>query len=376
MDILADLNPAQREAVEAPDLPVLVVAGAGSGKTRVLTHRIAYLIGERDVSPFGILAITFTNKAASEMRGRVGELVGPVADRMWVSTFHSACARLLRREAGALGLKSSFSIYDQSDAIRLVDSIRKEMDLDPKRFPARGLHNRISGWKNELVAPASAGDQAIAPIDRKAAEVFARYQQRLTAANALDFDDLLTRTVELFRNHPAVLEHWQRRFEHVLVDEFQDTNAAQWEIVRLLADDHHRVMAVGDADQSIYKFRGADYRNLLRFEESFPEAEVIVLEQNYRSTQKILDAANAVISNNPAFRPKRLWTARGDGEQIIRYFAEDERDEATWIIGQIDQLVDRADARYSEIAVFYRTNAQSRVLEEALVRSGVPYRVV
>lgn len=376
MDILADLNPAQREAVEAPDLPVLVVAGAGSGKTRVLTHRIAYLIGERDVSPFGILAITFTNKAASEMRGRVGELVGPVADRMWVSTFHSACARLLRREAGALGLKSSFSIYDQSDAIRLVDSIRKEMDLDPKRFPARGLHNRISGWKNELVAPASAGDQAIAPIDRKAAEVFARYQQRLTAANALDFDDLLTRTVELFRNHPAVLEHWQRRFEHVLVDEFQDTNAAQWEIVRLLADDHHRVMAVGDADQSIYKFRGADYRNLLRFEESFPEAEVIVLEQNYRSTQKILDAANAVISNNPAFRPKRLWTARGDGEQIVRYFAEDERDEATWIIGQIDLLVDRADARYSEIAVFYRTNAQSRVLEEALVRSGVPYRVV
>lgn len=376
VDILADLNPAQREAVEAPDGPVLVVAGAGSGKTRVLTHRVAYLIAERGVSPFGILAITFTNKAAGEMRTRVGELVGPVAERMWVSTFHAACVRLLRREASALGMKSSFSIYDQSDAIRMVDAIRKELDLDPKRFPARGLHNRISAWKNELLAPTQALDSAIAPIDRKAAEVFERYQRRLQEANALDFDDLLTRTVEVLSGHPGILEHWQRRFSHVLVDEFQDTNAAQWEIVRLLTASHHHVMAVGDADQSIYRFRGADYRNLMRFEEAFPEASVIVLEQNYRSTQRILDAANAVISNNPAFRPKRLWTARGDGEPITRYFAEDERDEATWIIGQIDRLVDGAEAQYSEIAVFYRTNAQSRVLEEGLVRAGIPYRVV
>jgi DNA helicase II / ATP-dependent DNA helicase PcrA len=376
-DLLAGLNPVQREAVTAPpEVPLLVVAGAGSGKTRVLTNRVGWLIGEHRASPFALLAITFTNKAAGEMKERVGTLVGPVAHRMWVSTFHSACARILRREAAQLGIRSSFSIYDQSDSVRLVDYVRRDLNLDPKRFPPRRLASQISALKNELVTADQALDRAAGPSERRVAEVYREYQRRLLDASAADFDDLLLLAVRLFREHPDVLERWRKRFRHVLVDEFQDTNGAQWELVRLLAEEHRSVMVVGDQDQSVYKFRGADYRNLMRFEEAFPEATVIVLEQNYRSTQRILDAANAVILNNAARRPKHLWTEQVGGELITRYHAQDEHDEAAYLAHEIARLTDTEGYNYSDVAVFYRTNAQSRVIEETLVRAGHPYRVV
>ncbi len=374
--LLAGLNPVQREAAAAPDGPVLVVAGAGSGKTRVLTHRIAYLIAARKVSPFGLLAITFTNKAAGEMKERVADLVGPVAHRMWVSTFHSACARILRREATRLGLRPQFSIYDQSDAVRLTDYVRRDLNLDPKRFPPRQLHARISAMKNELVSPEEATANAFTPPEHKLAEVYTEYQKRLLDASAVDFDDLLTLVVKLFREHPDALARWQHRFRYVLVDEFQDTNMAQWEIVRMLSSEHRNVTVVGDTDQAVYKFRGADYRNLLRFEEVFPEATVIILEQNYRSTQRILDAANAVIANNAARKPKHLWTEQVAGELLTRYQAEDEHDEAAFVAHEVTRLTDSEGQRFADIAVFYRTNAQSRIIEEMLVRAGIPYRVV
>ena len=375
-ELLGGLNPVQREAASAPDGPVLVVAGAGSGKTRVLTHRIAYLIASKRVSPFGVLAITFTNKAAGEMKERVGELVGPVAHRMWVSTFHSACARILRREASLLGLRPQFSIYDQSDAVRLTDYVRRDLNLDPKRFPPRQLHARISAMKNDLVGPEEAKASAVTPPEHKLADVYVEYQRRLLDASAVDFDDLLTLVVKLFREFPDALARWQHRFRYILVDEFQDTNLAQWEMVRMLAAEHRNVMVVGDVDQSIYRFRGADYRNLLRFEEVFPEATVIVLEQNYRSTQRILDAANAVIANNAARKPKHLWTEQVGGELLTRYQAEDEHDEARFVAHEVTRLTDTEGQRFSDIAVFYRTNAQSRIIEEMLVRAGIPYRVV
>jgi DNA helicase-2/ATP-dependent DNA helicase PcrA len=376
-DLLAGLNPVQREAVTAPpEVPLLVVAGAGSGKTRVLTNRVAWLIRDRRVPPFALLAITFTNKAAGEMKERVGALVGPVAHRMWVSTFHSACARILRREASHLGIRSSFSIYDQSDSVRLVDYVRRDLNLDPKRFPARRLASQISSLKNELVTADQALDRAAGPAERRVAEVYREYQRRLLEGSAADFDDLLLLTVRLFREHPDVLDQWRKRFRQVLVDEFQDTNGAQWEIVRLLTEEHRSVMVVGDQDQSVYKFRGADFRNLMRFEESFPDATVIVLEQNYRSTQRILDAANAVILNNAARRPKHLWTEQVGGELITRYHAQDEHDEAAYLAHEIARLTDTEGYSFSDVAVFYRTNAQSRVIEETLVRAGHPYRVV
>ncbi len=375
-DLLAGLNPVQREAASAPDGPILVVAGAGSGKTSVLTHRVAYLVGERNLSPFQILAITFTNKAAGEMKERVEALVGPVARRMWVSTFHSACARILRKDIERLGYRSSFTIYDQADAVRLTDYVRRDLDLDPKRFPARRTQGLISAMKNELVSPAEALDRAIGPFERKVAEIYTEYQRRLQDASAADFDDLLLLVVRLFREHPDVLARWQHRFEYVLVDEFQDTNMAQWEIVRMLTAEHRNVMVVGDADQSVYRFRGADFRNLMRFEEAFPDASVIVMEQNYRSTQRILDAANAVIANNAARRPKHLWTDQIGGELLTRYQAEDEHDEAAFIVNEIDRLTDSEGHRFDDMAVFYRTNAQSRVIEESLVRAGMPYRVI
>jgi DNA helicase-2/ATP-dependent DNA helicase PcrA len=376
-DLLTGLNPVQREAVTAPaEIPLLVVAGAGSGKTRVLTHRVAWLINEHKASPFAVLAITFTNKAAGEMKERVGTLVGPVAQRMWVSTFHSACARILRREAGKLGMRSSFSIYDQADSVRLVDYVRRDLNLDPKRFPARRLAAQISALKNELVTVQQYADQAVTPLERRLADVYREYQRRLLDGSAADFDDLLLLTVRLFREHPDALEHWRQQFHHVLVDEFQDTNAAQWELVRLLTEDHRSVMVVGDVDQSIYRFRGADFRNLMRFEEVFPDATVIVLEQNYRSTQRILDAANAVITNNAARRPKHLWTEQVGGELITSYHAEDEHDEAAYVAHEITRLTDTEGQGFSDLAVFYRTNAQSRVIEETLVRAGIPYRVV
>ena len=375
-DMLAGLNPVQREAASAPDGPILVIAGAGSGKTRVLTNRIAYLVSERRVSPFGLAAITFTNKAAGEMKERVAELVGPVAQKMWVSTFHSMCSRILRREATVLGYRSSFTIYDQADAVRLVDYVRRDLDLDPKRFPPRRLHGAISGMKNELITWEQAVEKAFTPPEKRIAEVYRVYQQRLLEASALDFDDLLVLTVKLFKEHPDVLQRWRDRFHHVLVDEFQDTNVAQWELDRMLTEERRNVMVVGDSDQSIYKFRGADFRNLMRFEEVFPESTVIVLDQNYRSTQNILDAANAVIANNAARRPKHLWTEQVGGELITRYHAEDEHDESSYITHEITRLVDSEGYRFGDVAVFYRTNAQSRVVEEAFVRAGIPYRVV
>jgi DNA helicase II / ATP-dependent DNA helicase PcrA len=374
--LLDGLNPVQREAVVHPGGPILVVAGAGSGKTRVLTHRVAHLIKDLKISPFAILAITFTNKAADEMKERVGQLVGPVAQKMWVSTFHSACARILRREAAHLGMRSTFSIYDQSDALRLTGYILRDLNLDPKRLPPRQVHAAISAAKNELIGPAEMLERALTPYDKKLAEVYAEYQKRLTDASALDFDDLLTQAVNLFRRHPDVASQWRSRFAHVLVDEFQDTNVAQWELVRTLAEEHRNIMVVGDADQAIYRFRGADFRNLMRFEEAFPDASVIVLEQNYRSTQTILDAANAVIANNAGRRPKHLWTDSVGGELITRYLGEDERDEALYLTREIHRLVEECPYRYGDLAVFYRTNAQSRVLEEVFVRSGIPYRVV
>ncbi len=377
VDPLDGLNPVQREAVTAPpDVPLLVVAGAGSGKTRVLTHRVGWLINDQRLSPYALLAITFTNKAAGEMKERVGALVGPVAQRMWVSTFHSACARILRREAKAIGIRSSFSIYDQSDSVRLVDYVRRDLNLDPKRFPARRLAGQISALKNELVTAEQALDRAVGPQEQRLAEVYREYQRRLLEGSAADFDDLLLLAVRLFREHPDALERWRARFRTVLVDEFQDTNAAQWELVRLLTQEHRSVMVVGDHDQSIYRFRGADFRNLVRFEEVFPEATVIVLEQNYRSTQRILDAANAVILNNAARRPKHLWTEQVGGELITRYHAQDEHDEAAYVAHEISRLTDDEHYGFSDLAVFYRTNAQSRVIEETLVRAGHPYRVV
>jgi DNA helicase-2/ATP-dependent DNA helicase PcrA len=375
-DLLEGLNPVQLEAVVHDQGPLLVVAGAGSGKTRVLTHRIAHLIRNGGVSPFEILAITFTNKAADEMKTRVAKLVGPVARKMWVSTFHSACVRILRRDAGVLGYPSSFTIYDQADAQRLTGYVIRDLNLDPKRFPPRTVHATISAAKNDGKGVAEYRDAARVIFERKIADVFAEYQARLLKAGAMDFDDLLGVTVQLLKTHPDVLEHYQQRFRHILVDEYQDTNAVQNELVLLLAAEHHNVCVVGDSDQSIYQFRGADIRNILQFEEAFPDATVVVLEQNYRSTQTILDAANAVIANNLGRKPKELWTDAGHGDAIVKYEADDETDEAQWIAQQMTRLHDAGTYRWGDMAVFYRTNAQSRIVEEHLMRSGVPYRVI
>ena len=375
-DLLAGLNPVQREAVTHPGGPLLVVAGAGSGKTRVLTHRIAWLIREQGVSPFEILAITFTNKAADEMKARVASLVGPVARRMWVSTFHSACVRILRRDVGNLGYSSQFTIYDQADAERLTSYVLRDLNVDPKRFPPRTVHGVISAAKNEVLNVDAYADRARTIYERRIAEVYREYQRRLRDANAMDFDDLLLVTVELFRKHPEVLAHYQERFRHVLVDEFQDTNKAQNELVVMLARQHRNICVVGDSDQSVYRFRGADIRNILEFEDAFPDATLIVLEQNYRSTQTILDAANAVIANNLLRKPKALWTEQAGGELIQRYHAEDEHDEAAWVGQEMLRLHGQEHMGWGEMAVFYRTNAQSRVLEEHLVRLAIPYRVI
>jgi len=370
------LNPAQLDAVTHPSGPLLIVAGAGSGKTRVLTRRIAHLIAEDGVSPFGILAITFTNKAAGEMKERVAELVGPVAHRMWVSTFHSACVRILRRDAERIGYPSRFSIYDQGDSVRLVGHVVRDLGLDVKRFPARGIQAAISAAKNDGLDAAQYADRATGPAEARVAEVFLRYQGRLQQAGAMDFDDLLANAVRLLNEHPEVLADHRRRFEHVLVDEYQDTNSVQNELVLLLGAEHRNVCVVGDSDQSIYQFRGADVRNILEFEQAFPDATVIVLDQNYRSTQVILDAANAVITRNEDRTPKELWTDAGRGERIVRYRADDEDDEARWITRRITGFHDGGRYRWPEMAVFYRTNAQSRAIEEQFVRFGVPYKVI
>jgi DNA helicase II / ATP-dependent DNA helicase PcrA len=374
--LLEGLNPVQREAVLHTDGPLLVVAGAGSGKTRVLTHRIAYLVREHGLSPFEILAITFTNKAADEMKGRVANLVGPVARKMWVSTFHSACVRILRREAQRLGYPSSFTIYDQADAVRLTGYVLRDLNIDAKRFPPRTVHATLSTAKNELIGPVAYADAAKTIFEKRLADVYREYQARLEKAGAMDFDDLLMLAVRLFQEHPEALGHYRQRFKHVLVDEYQDTNRAQNELVLLLCSEHRNVCVVGDSDQSVYRFRGADMRNILEFEDAFPETTVIVLEQNYRSTQTILDAANAVIANNLARKPKELWTEQAGGELIVRYHADDETDEAQYVAHEIARLHDQEQHRWRDAAVFYRTNAQSRVLEEHLVRSGIPYKVI
>lgn len=369
------LNPDQLDAVAHESGPLLVIAGAGSGKTRVLTHRIAHLI-HNGVHPSKILAITFTNKAAAEMRERVGALVGPVVKTMWVSTFHSACVRILRANADALGYPRQFSIYDAADSNRLTSYVIRDLGLDAKRFTPRGVHAIISLWKNELIDPDEAHRRAQNIFDRKHADVYAEYQARLLKAGAMDFDDLLTNTVKLFREHGDVLEHYRQRFQHILVDEYQDTNQAQNELVLLLADGHRNVCVVGDSDQGVYGWRGADLRNILEFEEAFPDVTTVILDQNYRSSETILDAANAVIDNNVERKPKSLWTDSGAGERIIRYHAEDEGDEATWVAGTARQLHGDDATNFREMAVLYRTNAQSRVVEEAFMRLGVPYKVV
>ena len=374
--VLHGLNPDQLDAVVHMGGPLLVVAGAGSGKTRVLTHRIAHLIHAEGVHPQRILAITFTNKAAGEMKERVAKLVGPVAKNMWVSTFHAACVRMLRAHADLLGYPRSFSIYDQADSQRLTSYVIRDLHLDAKRFTPRGVHGVISKWKNELVFPADALLTAATPMDRHHGEIYRDYQARLLLAGAMDFDDLLTNVVVLLREHPDVLHQYQERFQHILIDEFQDTNTAQNQIVLMLGALHQNVTVVGDQDQSVYRFRGADFRNILQFEDAFPDVTTIVLNQNYRSTQIILDAANSVISNNPTRKAKTLWSELGRGEGITRYHADDEGDEAMWVARTAQELHDNQAVMWKEIAIFYRTNAQSRVVEEALIRYGVPYKVV
>ncbi|CAB4807421.1 unannotated protein [freshwater metagenome] len=356
--------------------PLLVIAGAGSGKTRVLTNRIAHLIGHHQVHPMRILAITFTNKAADEMKRRVEALIGPVARQMWVSTFHSACVRFLRRDAERIGFPKSFSIYDQADANRLVGYVIRDLGLDAKRFPARGVHAQISAFKNDLVSAPQAADRAANIFERKIADVYREYEARLLKAGAMDFDDLLVNTVRLFRTAPDVLEYYRDRFLHVLVDEYQDTNTAQNEIVVLLGEKHRNVMVVGDSDQSIYRFRGADIRNIMQFDQAYPDAITVVLDQNYRSTQTILDAANSVIDKNLGRTPKQLWSDKGGGEQIVRYHAQDEQDEAQWVARMCTSYTSADRYRWGDLAVFYRTNAQSRVVEESFMRMGVPYKVV
>ncbi|WP_329434219.1 DNA helicase PcrA [Streptomyces sp. NBC_01280] len=391
--LLDGLNENQKAAVVHGGSPLLIVAGAGSGKTRVLTHRIAYLLGERGVHPGQILAITFTNKAAGEMKERVESLVGPRANAMWVSTFHSACVRILRRESKKLGFTSSFSIYDAADSKRLMALVCRDLDLDPKKFPPKSFSAKISNLKNELIDEEDFAAQAADGFEKTLAQAYAMYQSRLREANALDFDDLIMTTVNLLRAFPDVAEHYHRRFRHVLVDEYQDTNHAQYALVRELvgtggggrAEDEPpregdlppaELCVVGDADQSIYAFRGATIRNILQFEEDYADATTILLEQNYRSTQTILSAANAVIERNESRRPKNLWTNAGAGAQITGYVADTEHDEAQFVADEIDRLTDARDAKAGDVAVFYRTNAQSRVFEEIFIRVGLPYKVV
>jgi ATP-dependent DNA helicase UvrD/PcrA len=372
---LADLNPAQREAVLHTEGPLLVVAGAGSGKTRVLTHRVAHLIAAVGVQPNEILAITFTNKAAGEMRSRLEDLLPDVASRIWILTFHAACGRILRREAPRLGYKTNFTIYDQADQVRLVKQCLEELERDPKRFPAKGIHEHISAAKNQLIGPAEYRNRVDSFYDQTVAEVYDLYQRRLFAANAVDFDDLLMLTVDVLERFPEAKERWQKAFRYVLVDEYQDTNHAQYRLLQLLAEKHRNVCVVGDPDQSIYAFRGADIRNILEFERDFGETTTIPLEQNYRSTNTILRAANAVISHNRERKPKNLWSDLGDGDPVRVLEVEDEHAEARFVASELAALVDQG-VNGSEIAVFYRTNAQSRVLEDILVRQEIPYQVI
>jgi len=374
--LLAELNEPQREAVRHGEGALLVIAGAGSGKTRVLTHRIAYLLATGAARPGEILAITFTNKAASEMRERVGALVGRSVRAMWVMTFHSACARMLRADAETLGYSRSFTIYDESDSRRMVKRCMDELRVDPKRYPPRAIRSQISGAKNQMVDAEAYAQAQGSVFEEVVAEVYAIYEKRMLAANAMDFDDLLVRTVNLLELSEQARERWRRTFRHVLVDEYQDTNHAQYRLLQLLTAEHGNLMVVGDADQSVYGFRHADIRNILDFERDFPEAEVVTLEQNYRSTQTILSAANAVIEHNRERRPKQLWTEIAGGAPVQLSELADEQEEARWIAGEIERLAEEEDVQREDVAVFYRTNAMSRVLEDTLNRFNVPYQVI
>ncbi|GMK38313.1 ATP-dependent DNA helicase PcrA [Paenibacillus sp. CCS19] len=369
------LNPQQREAVQATDGPLLIMAGAGSGKTRVLTHRIAYLIEKKRVAPWSILAITFTNKAAREMQDRVGKLVGPSGSDIWVSTFHSMCVRILRRDISRIGFTTSFSILDSADQLSVIRNIMKEKNIDTKKIEPKAVQAAVSGAKNELLTPerfsAKVGDY----FETIAADVYEQYQKRLRANNSLDFDDLIMTTIKLFQEEPDVLAFYQNKFRYLHVDEYQDTNRAQYMLCRMLADKHHNICVVGDSDQSIYRWRGADITNILNFEEDYPESKTILLEQNYRSTSNILNAANAVIGNNAGRKPKRLWTDQGPGEPITLYQADSEHDEGYFVTGEISKHV-KEGRKYADHAILYRTNAQSRVIEEILIKSDIPYQIV
>ena len=372
---LADLNPAQREAVLTTEGPLLVIAGAGSGKTRVLTYRVAHLLAACGVKPNEILAITFTNKAAGEMKERVERTLGPIARAIWIMTFHSACGRMLRSEAERLGYRSNFTIYDQADQVRLVKACLEELERDPKRFVPRGIHSQISNAKNQLIGPDEYASRVASFYDQTVADVYSLYQRRLFGSNAVDFDDMLMLTVDVLQRFPEARAKWAKAFRYVLVDEYQDTNHAQYVLLQLLAEEHQNLMAVGDPDQSIYAFRGADIRNILEFERDFPATKVIPLEQNYRSTNSILHAANEVISHNRERKEKNLWSDLGEGEPVRVVETEDEHAEARFVAAEIAARIEEGySAR--EIAVVYRTNAQSRVLEDVLVRQGVAYQVI
>jgi DNA helicase-2/ATP-dependent DNA helicase PcrA len=374
--LLANLNEQQQAAVKTTEGPLLIMAGAGSGKTRVLTHRIAYLMAEKRVAPWNILAITFTNKAAREMKERVQALLGGAAEEIWISTFHSMCVRILRRDIDRIGIDRNFSILDTTDQLSVLKNILKEKNIDPKKFDPRAILGTISNAKNELLTPEKFAKKANSYYEKIVSDVYEEYQKRLLRNHALDFDDLIMTTIQLFERVPEVLEYYQYKFQYIHIDEYQDTNRAQYVLVKMLASRFQNICVVGDADQSIYRWRGADIENILSFEKDYPNAKVILLEQNYRSTKRILQAANEVIENNVNRKPKKLWTENPEGQKIVYYEAMNEADEAQFVAGKIKEYVDSGKRRYSDFAILYRTNAQSRVMEEVLLKSNIPYQIV
>jgi DNA helicase II / ATP-dependent DNA helicase PcrA len=374
--LLSGLNPEQQAAVKATEGPLLIMAGAGSGKTRVLTHRIAYLMAEKQVAPWNILAITFTNKAAREMKERIQNLLGGAAEEIWISTFHSMCVRILRRDIDRIGINRNFSILDTTDQLSVLKTILKEKNIDPKKFDPRTILGTISSAKNELLSPEEYAKQAGSYYEQIVSEVYEEYQKRLLRNHSLDFDDLIMTTIQLFKRVPEVLEHYQYKFQYIHVDEYQDTNRAQYMLVKMLAERFKNLCVVGDSDQSIYRWRGADIQNILSFEKDYPNATVILLEQNYRSTKRILQAANEVIENNFNRKPKKLWTENPEGNKIVYYQAMSESDEAQFVAGKIKEYVDSGKRKYSDFAILYRTNAQSRVMEEVLLKSNINYKIV
>jgi DNA helicase-2/ATP-dependent DNA helicase PcrA len=374
--LLSGLNDMQQEAVKTTDGPLLIMAGAGSGKTRVLTHRIAYLMTEKQIAPWNILAITFTNKAAREMKERIQRILGPGADEIWISTFHSMCVRILRRDSDRMGINRNFSILDTTDQLSVIKTVLKEKNLDPKKYEPRSLLGSISSAKNELITPEEYDKTANSHYEQMVSDVYREYQKKLRKNQSLDFDDLIMTTIQLFQRVPEVLESYQRKFQYIHVDEYQDTNRAQYMLVKLLASRFKNLCVVGDSDQSIYRWRGADIANILSFEKDYPQANVILLEQNYRSTKLILEAANEVIKRNSNRKPKKLWTENQQGAKITYYRADSEAAEGQFVAGRIKQLVDSGQRKLSEIAILYRTNAQSRIIEEVLLKSNLNYTIV